>query len=507
MDSLPRVHPTVVHMLVEAAGRASDREALVCGDERLTYSEYLRCVAGFAHELVALGASGGRVAIVLGNSTDLCVAMFGAHAARAQAVPLNPAYTERELRRILEDAMPWVVLYDDASSTAVEAVADALAIARRIHIGPRRRLDRWRDQAAIELPQPLPEPADLATLQYTGGTTGRAKGVNLTHGAIAVNISQREALVPARPDMERLLCVMPLFHVYAVAMCLHNMAYCRGTLVIVDRYRPETVFALLERERITIFAGSPTLFSGLMNHADFGRTDFSSLHLCYSGSAALPGEVLRRWEAGTGAPVIEGYGQTEAGPVISFNPLQGLRKPGSVGIALPQCDVQVVDYAEERHVLAPGEQGEIRVRGPQLMSGYRNLSGDTAEALREGWLYTGDIGTFDEDGYLYIRDRKKDMIIVSGYNVYPREVEEVLYMHDAVLEAAVVGVPDSYRGEIVKALVVLRAAVEATPDDLVRHCAANLARYKVPAIVELVTELPRTRVGKIDKARLRSDRP
>ena len=505
MSELPRVHASVVHMLAEAAAAVPEREALVCGDERLNYAEYLRCVAGFAHELVALGAAGRNVGIVLGNGIDICIAVYAAHAAGARATPCNPMYTARELRAIFEDAALHAVVYAEDKRDAVEAIADELGIAHRICIGgAARRLTAWRAQEGLDLPQPLPEPDALATLQYTGGTTGRSKGVNLTHRAIAINISQREALLPVRRDGVRLLCVMPLFHVYAVAMCLHNMAYALGTLVIIAHYSPQAVFELLARERITIFAGSPTLFTGLMAQPGFGAVDFSLLELSYSGSAPLPEELLRRWEAATGAPVIEGYGQSEAGPVISFNPLHGVRKPGSVGVAVPGTEVEIVDLDEGTSVLAVGEKGEIRVRGPQLMSGYRNLPRETAATLRDGWLYTGDIGEFDADGYLTIRDRKKEMAKVSGFNVFPREIEEVLFMHPAVQEAAVVAVPDAYRGEVVEAFVVLRAEARATADELRVHCASNLAKYKWPAQLNLVAELPKTAVGKLDKLRLRA---
>ena len=504
MSELPYVFPTVVHMLADAAKLAPQREALVCDEERLSYSEYLRCVAGFAHELIGLGASGGRVGIVLGNSIDICVAMFAIHAARAQAVPINPAYTERELRHILEDASLQAVIYADDKREVIERLAAELNIPHRIRIAAdSRRLTEWRNSADMALPQPLPRAEELATLQYTGGTTGRAKGVNLTHGAVAANISQREALLPARKDQERLLCVMPLFHIYAVAMCLHNMAYARSTLVILPRYTPEAVFELVARERITVFAGSPTLFIGLLGHPAFGQADFSSLQLSYSGAAALPEELLKRWQSATGAPVLEGYGQSETGPVLSFNPLNGERKFGSVGLPLPETRIEIVDLEQGARVLAVGEKGEIRIQGPQLMTGYRNLPKETAETLRHGWLYTGDIGEFDGDGYLYIRDRKKEMAKVSGFNVFPREIEEVLYQHPAVREAAVVAVPDSYRGEVVKAFVVPHQQDMVTAEQLALHCQANLAKYKWPTAIKLVTELPKTGVGKVDKNRLR----
>lgn len=498
-------YPSVVHILDEAARLAPDNEALVCGDERLGYAQYLRCVAGFAHELIGIGATGERVAIVLGNSVDTCIALFGAHAARAQAVPMNPLYTEHELRPLFADARLHAVVYANEHAQRIEALADEFGIEHRFRIGggSGRRLLQWRDDERLRPPQPLPDASELATLQYTGGTTGRSKGVNLRHGAVATNVLQREALLPTHAGDERLLCVMPLFHVYAVSMCLHNMALARGTLVLLPRYTPEAVFDLLARERITIFAGSPTLFTGLLNHAAFTRAAFASLRLSYSGSAALPEELLRRWEDATGTPVLEGYGQTEAGPVISFNPVHGIRKPGSVGLPLPLTEVQVVDADDPMRVLGVGEKGEIRIRGPQVMSGYRNLPEVTAETLRDGWLHTGDIGELDADGYLFIRDRKKEMAKVSGYNVFPREIEEVLYLHPAVAEAAAVGVPDAYRGEVVRAFIALAPGRTASADELVEHCRGRLAPYKIPAQVVLVDALPKTVVGKIDKTRLR----
>lgn len=503
MATLPKIYPTVVHMLADTAARAAEREAVVCGEDRLSYADYLGCIGGFSQELIELGATGERVALVLGNSADICVAMFAAHAARAQVVPINPLYTARELEPILEDSAPRVLIYDEGVATVVERLAGELDIPHLLSIGSDgRRLTRL---AHAPLPEPLPEASTLATLQYTGGTTGRSKGVDLTHGAIATNVSQREALLPAGRDGERILCVMPLFHVYAVAMCLHNAAYCGGTLVILPRFTPDAVFDLLVAEHISILAGSPTLFVGMIGHEAFATADFSELRMSYSGAAPLPEALLARWEQATGAPVLEGYGQSESGPVISFNPLHGVRKPASVGIAVPETDLEIVDPVEGEEVLPAGTPGEIRIRGPQVMAGYRNLPEETAATLRDGWLYTGDIGELDEDDYLYIRDRKKDMVLVSGYNVYPREIEEVLHQHPEIREAAVIGVPDEYRGNIVKACVVPVADAALDAAALDAYCRENLAAYKVPRRYEFLDSLPKTVVGKIDKLRLRSE--
>ena len=452
-----------MHLLAAAAAERPDAPALVFGDRRISYAEYFLAVSAFSAELISRGSRGGRVATLLPNSIEACVAMFGVFAAGAQLVPLNPLYTPREIDEILADADPAVLVTKDFQFPRGEKSGNLV----------------------------LSAPDDLALLQYTGGTTGRAKGVNLTHGAIAANVAQREGLLPTAMDGERILCVMPLFHSYALSMGLLLAANCRGCLVILERYKPEEVLAAVARERITIFPGSPTIFTGLMAHAAFPGADWSSVHTCYSGSAALPEETLRRWELATGAPVYEGYGQTEAGPILTFNPAAGARKPGTVGIALPGTEIRIVE-------------GEIVARGPQLMQGYRNRPQETAEALRDGWLHTGDIGEFDADGYLTIRDRKKDMVIVGGYNVYPREVENVLCTHPAVSEAAVVGGPDAYRGECLHAYVALK--LDASVESLLDYCRERLARYKVPATLEILDALPKTSVNKLDKLALRRRR-
>ena len=408
---------------------------------------------------------------------------------------------------MLEDAAPAAVVFDAAVAAVVRpllARSPALARTLAIEIGPHtRRLTAWRDRPALAAELPLPDPDSLSTLQYTGGTTGRSKGVDLLHRAVAVNVSQREALLPTRPDVERVLAPTPLFHVYAVSMGLYLAAHARATLVLLPRYRPQSVLDAIARHRITLLAASPTILTGLMACEGFAGADLSSLTLCFSGSSALPEATLRRWEAATGCGVVEGYGQSEAGPVLTYNPRDGVRKIGSVGIPVPGTEIEIVDTAHGRDVLPAGQLGEIRARGPQIMRGYRNLPAETASALRDGWLHTGDIGELDADGYLYIRDRKKDMVIVAGFNVYPREVEEALHGHPQVREAAVVGVPDAYRGEALVASVVLAAGADPDRLDLVAWLGERLVRYKLPKTVRIVDALPKTAVGKIDKNRLR----
>lgn len=502
VSTLPVRHDTVVHALADAARRRPGSVAVVCGEESLDYRGYAACVTGLAHELRPFGVVGDRVALLMGNSIDLAVATFAVQAAGFQVVPLNPAYTPFELGPILDNAAPVLLIHDEDCPAALVAVAHEHGVSRCMAVGPGRRLTRWRNVPTPVDALPLPQADWLSTLQYTGGTTGRSKGVDLTHRSVSVNVSQREALLPTEPDAERVLAVTPLFHVYAVSMGLYLAVYCRGELVIMPRYRPDRVLDAIERHRITLFSGSPTIFIGLMGHERFPQTDLSSLRLCFSGSAALPVETLRRWEAATGCVVCEGYGQSEAGPVLTYNPRHGVRKIGSVGVALPLTVIEIVDVDTGTVVLTTGEPGEIRACGPQIMRGYRGLPEETATALREGWLYTGDIGVLDEDGYLSIRDRKKDMAIVGGFNVYPREVEEALHAHPSVAEAAVVGIPDAYRGEVLVGFVVSGSG-GAGASELLEHLAQRLVKYKIPRELRLVEALPKTVVGKTDKARLR----
>ena len=502
-DPLPETYPTVVHMLVQAAEDAAQAEALVLDDTRLNYEQYLSCVAGLAQELNVLGVAGKRVALILPNGLDICIATYAILAVGAQATPLNPLYTGRELHEILADAQPNVLIYHSSQQQMLTELAQQLGIQHTIVVGTETRgFDQWRDDG-LTLSEPLPTADSLAMLQYTGGTTGRAKGVNLSHHATSVNVSQREGLLPTARRGERIVCAMPLFHAYALSMGLHLASYCRGSLIILSRYHPQSLLETFAHERITIFPGSPTIFTGLMAHEQFAATDFSSIHTCYSGSAPLSEDTLERWQKATDAPIYEGYGQTEAGPVLSFNPVNGVCKPGSIGIPVADTEIQIVDADTGNTILKSGEIGEIRARGPQLMDGYRNLPQETTQALRDGWLYTGDIGELDEDGYLFIRDRKKDMVIVGGYNVYPREVDEVLFMHPDVQDAAAIGAEDTYRGEVIRAYVVLQPGATTDFDGLMNHCEENLAKYKRPVSIDIVEALPKTTVNKTDKNALR----
>jgi long-chain acyl-CoA synthetase len=499
---LPRVHTSIVAMLDDTATEFGERTALIQGGEALSYRQMRRCVAGLAAQLGRHVRPGERVATILGNSLVAAVAPYAVAACGAVHVPLNALYTARELAFMLQDAEPARVVLDDALLPVVEPLVRALPGCTLLCASQAAGgFAVWRGDPGLDHARPAEiDAAALALLQFTGGSTGRPKGVQLTHRAVNSNIAQREALLPVARGCESVLCVMPLFHSYAMAMALYLSAYSASTLVILPAYHPERVLEAVQVHGISIFPGSPTLFVGLMNSQGFAGTDWSRMHTCYSGSAALPAQTLQRWQEATGSRIYEGYGQTEAGPVLSFNPAGGPVKAASVGIAVPDTVLQIVDVETGSRVLVAGE---IRARGPQIMTGYRNLPQETGELLRDGWLYTGDIGEFDEDGYLFIRDRKKDLVIVSGYNVYPREIEEVLVSHPAVREAAVVGQPDAYRGETLRAFVALRPGRSVAVQELLDFCRGQLARYKVPAALEILPELPKTSVNKIDKMPLK----
>ena len=351
---------------------------------------------------------------------------------------------------------------------------------------------------------PLPDTESLALLLYTGGTTGRSKGVNISHRTLALNISQRGVLLPSRTARERILGMTPLFHAYATHMVLLPAIKSAGTAIFMRRYKSDAALDMISAEKVTLFAGAPTIYNGLIKHPSFPNSDYGTLVGAFSGAAPLSVETLSTWERITGVPIAEGYGLTEATGILCFNPLQGLRKAGSVGVPLPLTEIQIVDTEKGDEVLPLGQVGEIRARGPQLMVGYRNQPEETANMIRNGWLYTGDIGELDADGYVYVRDRKKDMAIVSGYNVYPREVDEVLFAHPDVVEVVTAGLPDPYRGETIGACVSLRAGVSADVASLLAHCQRSLATYKVPTLFHFLSDIPKTAAGKVDRKAARS---
>ena len=518
--------------LEESARRFPQNVALEFLGKTLSYQELWGLARRFAQGLKDLGVRpGDRVAIMLPNSPQFVIAFYGTLLAGGVGVNTNPMYTPRELHHQLRDAgARFLVILDQLLPRYLEVkgevpvekvvrtgIQDYLPFPKNL-LYPlllRRKGEApkaleglpWRAFLRPGTPRPVPlDLDDLALLQYTGGTTGLAKGAMLTHRNLSANALQVRAWIPDfREGEEVVLGAIPFFHVYGMTVAM-NLALLGGAkLVLLPRPEIKAIVEAIEKHQVTLFPGVPTLYVAFNNFPGIERRDLKSVRACISGSAPLPLEVAERFERLTGAKLVEGYGLTEASPVTHCNPLYGERRLGSVGLPFPGVDAKVVD--EEGKELPPGEVGELAVKGPNVMKGYWNRPEETQKTLKDGWLFTGDLAKMDEDGYFYIVDRKKDMIIAGGYNIYPREVEEVLYQHEAVQEAAVVGVPDPYRGETVAAFLVLKPEYQGkvSEKDIERFCRQNLAAYKVPRIIQFRESLPKSSVGKILKRELQKE--
>ncbi len=499
---------TIVELLAASVRRVPDRPALVLRDRCLTYRDLDRRVRAASGLLAKMGiGSGSRVVLMCPNVPEFGVGYLGVLTAGATVVPLNPLLKPEEVRYILEDS-------GAAAMVALEASLPILRAARA-GLGSRCPILSLDGAAAgeagdVSLPEAGPAVAgvsaatgaaeDVAVCLYTSGTTGRPKGALLSHRNLIANVwSFRSVLHVSEEDV--FLAALPLFHAYGATVLFLEPLSMGATIVVEPRFVPEAVLRAIVQHRVTLFAGVPSMYAVLAGSPRLGG-DLSSLRLCISGGAPLPVAVAEAFEAKYGVPIYEGYGPTECAPVLTVNPPFGKRKLGSVGLPIPQVELRVVD--DRGNTLPPGEVGEIVARGPNVMQGYLNRPAETAEVLRDGWYHTGDLGRVDEDGYYYIVDRKTDLILVGGLNVYPREVELVLAAHPAVAEAAVVGVPDQIRGEAPKAFVILRNGQQVTGQDLLQWCRQRLANYKVPRGVVVVTDLPRTVTGKILKSAIRS---
>lgn len=495
-------YPTIIHALAKAAELKPTAPGLACEAREISYGEYAQAVAAMARVFAAAGTAGERIAFIVSNGLEACVALLAGMASRGQIAPLNPNYTEAELEPLLRDVDPRLVVCDAGSAEKAKALATRVGAKDVIQIGP-GGITVEELLAKPRVPLPLPEETDLSVMFFTGGTTGVPKGANHTHLGLMAFCYGITAVWPLPLDEERILNVAPLFHIWGFCFTLVAPVFLRAFMDIMPAYKPALVLEEFQRRKTTIFAGGPAaLYLGLRANENFAKTDFSSLKVCLSGGAPCPEELLRSWEAATGCVLLEGWGMSEGAP-INTNPLYGVRKTGSVGIVSPGTQVEVVDLKTGEKVLPVGERGEVRVKGAQFTKGYRNRPEENKQAIRNGWLYTGDIGYYDSEGYLFLVDRKKEMIIVGGFNVYPREIDELLFKHPAILEAATVGVPDSFSGEAVKAFVVLRPGARLTAEELLEYCRNSLVKYKVPTQIEFVDALPRTGVGKINKLELK----
>jgi long-chain acyl-CoA synthetase len=528
----------VTALLDRAVERTPDRTAVAFQNWHVSYANLQKRAGRFAAGLRRMGVTrGDRVAIMLPNLPQTVVSYWGALYAGATVVFVNPLYMETELTHILEDSgakalvvldLLWARHRDLLTRMPLERIiVTRVSGALGFPLNMLYRLKAWREgklpklnadgkrvldwQAAFASEEYYNRDFDprehLAALQYTGGTTGVSKGVMLTHRNLSVNVQQSRAILHAiggRPEV--FLGLLPFFHIYGLTVNINFATACGATIVPLPRFDPLETLKAIQRHKPTIFPGTPSVYMALLQQKALPRYDLKSVRYCVCGSAPLPIEIMRRFAEVTEAEIIEGYGLTEASPITHFNPIVGQRKPGSIGVPFPDTVARVVDLdGSSTHPLPSGEPGELILRGPQVMRGYWNRPDDTAQTLKQGWLHTGDVAVMDEDGYFFIVDRKKDLIITGGYNVYPREIEEVLHEHPKVLEVAAVGVPHRTRGEVVKVYIVPRPGQTLAREEVLAFCKEKLASYKTPKFVELRDELPKTFVGKVLKRTLRAE--
>lgn len=489
-------------LLEQAARRNGERVAVSLGDDGLSYAELDERARRLAAYLRSVGVGpGATVGVMLPNVPEFPVAYHAVLRCGAAVVPMNVMLRPREIAYTLEDAGATALI---AAQTEREAALDG---ARRAGVdltilagggGPGAvALEEAESAAGPVTGTAQMRPDDPAVILYTSGTTGRPKGAVLTHSNLLWN-AQISAELFALTDQDRLLGTLPLFHSFGQT-CVLNAAFRRASeVILIPRFEADSALELIEGRAVSVFIGVPTMYVALLNAAGAGNRDLRSLRLCVSGGAAIPVEVLRGFEEQFGCRVLEGYGLSETSPVASFNHLDRVSKPGSIGTPIWGTEMKVAD--DDGDAVPPGEVGEILIRGHNVMAGYHKLPEETAKAVdADGWIHTGDMARMDDDGYFFIVDRKKDLIIRGGYNVYPREVEELLYEHPDVVEAAVVGVPDPSLGEEVAAAVVVRPGAEVGVDDLRSWIREQVAPYKYPRHIAFVTELPKGPSGKILK--------
>jgi long-chain acyl-CoA synthetase len=537
---------TLPQLLVQTAAKSPGHTALIYFGAKISYRQLQDQVNRLAAGLQATGVKkGDRVALLMPNCPQFVIGYFGAMRAGAIVTATSAMYTAREIIHQWNDAGATVVIADRRLYPVIKAALPQLTSVRHIILtGMRQYYPRpWqqlckllsssarakplaRSKSAAKAAPPTKSPAlheweallsvsarprpngltqsDIACLQYTGGTTGTSKGAMLTHANLVINAYQASQLLTRGGNgQEVMVAALPLFHIFAMTCVMISSVELGGTVVVLPRFELRAALNAIRKYRPTMFHGVPTMYVAFNSVPGVERYGFDSLRMCMSGGAALPAEVRQKFEALTGGKLVEGYGLTETSPVTHVNPPEGSPKVASIGLPIPDTEARIVDLETGTREMPLGESGEITIRGPQVMKGYWNKREETALVLRDGWLYTGDIAKKDADGYFYIVDRKKDMIIAGGFNIYPREVEEVLFECPKIQEAAVIGVPDPYRGETVKAFVVLKPGVTATAEEIIAFCRERMAGYKVPRLVVFRDSLPKSGVGKYLRRELR----
>jgi long-chain acyl-CoA synthetase len=528
---------TLYQLFQQAKDKYSGQTAVHFMGRELTYAELSGHVDSLAAALTDLGIKkGDRVAIHLPNSTQFPIAYFAALSIGAVVVPCNPLYVAREMQYQLKDSGAETIITltrfykmikeiqpeTSLKNIIVSNIKDFFpgflsllyTLAKEKKEGDRVNIlpgDYSFTDLLVKYKGKVPAAVDVkaddrAIFLYTGGTTGVSKGAVLKHSNLIANMFQVKSWCTDYQDgKEVALGVLPFFHSYGLTTVLNLGLLNGGKLVLLPRFVLEDVLKIIDKQKPTLFPGVPTIYVAINNAPDLHKYDIKSIRICISGAAPLPIEVQQQFEKNTGGRLVEGFGLSETSPVTHANPVYGKRKPGSIGVPMPDTEYKIVDVETGEKELPIGEIGELCLRGPQVMEGYLNMPEETAQAIRNGWFYTGDIARADEEGYAYIVDRKKDMVIAGGYNIYPRDIEEVLYTHPKIMEAAVAGINDPYRGETLKAYIVLKEGETLTEDEVFKHCKANLAPYKVPKLVEFRAELPKTMIGKVLRRTLREE--
>ncbi|MHB8758418.1 MAG: long-chain-fatty-acid--CoA ligase [Bacillota bacterium] len=533
----PEVPPTleypqvpIYQFVYDSAAKRPSGDAIIFFNRKFSYSWLKNQIDRFATALAARGVKkGDRVALMLPNCPQIVIGYYGALRLGAVVVLTNPMYVEREIEHQMNDSGAETIVALDHFWPRLAKVKDKTPLKNIIITGmadympfPLSALypvKAKRDKlvvgvqpgsGAIAFKQILSTtgatpPAvthdlanDVAVLQYTGGTTGPSKGAMLTHKNLVSNVKQCSAWFhKSRYGEEVMLGALPLFHSYGMTSVMNQATFLGSSMVLLPRFVVKDVLDNIQKHKATIFCGAPTMYVACNNYPEIKKYNLKSIESCVSGSAALMAETQNKFQGITGGRLVEGYGLSETSPVTHTNPIWGKSKIGSIGLPIPDTDSRIVDLETGEKELAPGEIGELCIRGPQVMKGYWNKPEETAKTLKDGWLHTGDIAKMDEEGYFYIVDRKKDMIIAGGFNIYPRDVEEVLFEYPKVLEAAVAGIPDPYRGETVKAYVVLKPGETATEEEIIAFCRERMAAFKAPRMVEFRASLPKTMVGKV----------
>ena len=533
-ETMPTIAPRLLtDLLDKAVLHHGDQPAIDFLGRRWTYNELGDLVRQTARGLQDLGVKPGmRVGLCLPNTPYFVIFYFAVLRIGGVVVNFNPLYVERELKHQILDSGTTIMVVPDLKliHAKVAKVAEetgltniivcpfgaVLPLVKRMafacfkrrdiaHIPNDARHVRFADLIADDAdPEPVAQsPHDLAVLQYTGGTTGQPKGARLSHANLAANSAQMILHVGHLPDQpERTLGVLPLFHVFALTTVLNYSVDTAAEMVLLPRFEMKQFLATIRRTRPTQFLGVPTIYAALIALPEDQRPDLSTIHICISGGAPLPFEVRDQFEHLYGLRLVEGYGLSEASPIIACNPCEGVVKDNSCGPAFPETVLEIHDLEEPHRVLGVGERGEVCARGPQVMQGYWNRPEDSEKAFIDGALRTGDVGYLDEDGYLFLVDRIKDLILCGGYNVYPRVIEDALYEHPAVAEAVVIGVPDAYRGQSPKAFVSLRAGMAADEAELCAFLKERLSKIEMPSSIELRDHLPKTLIGKLSKKAL-----